>query len=102
MKVMNIQNAPVYGAKNYGANISKAENNNAVNNMPQINKEVKNEYNGNEVGNDKNNKLLERINKGKKAGLDKIQEEENERNKGRLIIKEKAEKLEEGLKLRNN
>ena len=70
--------------------------------MPQINKEVKNEYNGNEVGNDKNNKLLERINRGKKAGLDKIQEEENERNKGRLIIKEKAEKLEEGLKLRNN
>ena len=52
--------------------------------MPQINKEVKNEYKGNEVGNDKNNKLLERI------------------NKGRLIIKEKAEKLEEGLKLRNN
>ena len=50
----------------------------------------------------KNNKLLERLNRGKQVGIDKIKEEENERNKGKLIIKEKAKKLEEGLNLREN
>ena len=40
---------------------------------------------------------MERLNKGKKIGLEKIKEEENQRNKGRLLIKEKAKQLEEGL-----
>ena len=46
---------------------------------------------------DKKNKLLERLNKGKKVGNEKIREEENEREKGKLKIKEKANQLEEGL-----
>ena len=46
---------------------------------------------------DKKNKLLERLNKGKKVGNEIIREEENEREKGKLKIKEKAIQLEEGL-----
>ena len=64
--------------------------------------EKKDQIESNEEGKDKKNKLLDRINKGKKAGQEKIQEEENERNKGRLKIKEKAKHLEEGLNLRDN
>ena len=50
----------------------------------------------------KNNRIMERINNGRKAGLEKLKEEENERNKGKLKIKEKAKKLEEGLNLQEN
>ena len=45
---------------------------------------------------------MERINKGRKAGIEKLKEEEEERNKGKLKIKEKAKKLEEGLNLQEN
>ena len=50
----------------------------------------------------KNNKLLDRLNKGKKVGNDMVKEEEKERERGKLIIKEKAKKLEEGLVMREN
>ena len=50
----------------------------------------------------KKNKLLDRLNKGKKVGNDMVKEEEKEREKGKLIIKEKAKKLEEGLVMREN
>ena len=91
--------------ENYAKNHNKEneENKENVNNNNVVSvkgqREVLNENNQNK---NKNNKLLERLNKGRQAGIQKLKEEEAEREKGRLVIKEKAKKLEEGLKLKDN
>ena len=88
--------------KENDANKENVNNNNVVNVKGQREVLNENKNSENNQNKNKNNKLLERLNKGRQAGIQKLKEEEAERDKGRLIIKEKARKLEEGLKLKDN
>ena len=87
--------------KENDANKENVNNNNVVNVKGQREVLNENKNSENNQNKNKNNKLLERLNKGRQAGIQKLKEEEAERDKGRLIIKEKARKLEEGLKLKD-